>query len=94
MTLSTESPDRSGTSPQGPEFVVEPKLTILYRAIADEGPIDVLAITHPTTSMEFFAGWTAEGPHRLGVLRPGTFRDRRIPEVERNSAIWTEEYRK
>ena len=76
------------------DFVVERKVKTLYHAIADQSPIDVLAITHPTTSTEFFVGWTAEGPHRLGVLRPGPFRDRRIQEVEQNSPNWTEEYRK
>ena len=74
--------------------MLDRKVKNLYRAIADEGPIEVLAIRHPSTSTEFFVGWTAEGAQRLDVLRPGPSRTRRLEEVARSSASWTDEYRK
>lgn len=74
--------------------MLDRKVKNLYRAIADEGTIEVLAITHPSTSTEFFVGWTAEGTHRLAVLRPGPIRAGRLEEISRSGASWTEEYRK
>lgn len=61
------------------EFSVARKVKTLDRAIADEGPIDVLAITHPSTSTEFFVGFTQEDSGRLGMFRWGTSAGGRAP---------------
>src|SRR6266852_7765623 len=58
-----------------------------------KGPIEVVLVTHPSTSTEFLVGSTNEG-QRLDALRPGPLRTQRVAEFESESPTWTESYRR
>ena len=79
--------------PRCTEFVVARKVKTLYRAIADEGPIEVLAATHPSTSTEFFVGFTREDRYRLEMLRGGRAREVALEYKAQTEGSWTDAYR-
>src|SRR6266851_5118080 len=75
------------------DFVVARNVKTLYRAIADQGPIEVLALTHPSTSTEFFVGYTREDGYRLEMLRGGHAREVALEYQAQREATWTDAYR-
>lgn len=79
--------------PRCTEFVVARKVKTLYRAIADQGRIEVLAVTHPSTSTEFFVGFTREDRYRLEMLRGGPAREVALKYQGQTEGSWTDAYR-
>ncbi len=75
------------------EFRADRSTKTLYRSVGDKGPIEVVLVTHPSTSTEFLVGSTTEG-QRLDALRPGPLRTQRVAEFEAESPTWTESYRR
>ena len=74
-------------------FAVARTVKTLYRAIADQGPIEVLALTHPNTSTEFFVGYTREDGYRLEMLRGGQAREIALEYQTQTETTWTDAYR-
>jgi hypothetical protein len=79
-------------APRCRDFRVERSVKNLHRFSREVGPREVLAITHPRTSTEFFVAWTTEGPGRLSILR-GPGRQLALEHAARTQDNWTEAYR-
>jgi hypothetical protein len=85
--------DAIRADPRCSDFHTERSTRTLFRSVGDKGPIDVVRVTHPSTSTEFLIGSTTEG-QRLNDLRPGPFRTQRVAKFEAEAPMWTESYRR